>query len=238
MELQRLTVFFFFCCVSAKDAAEEKEEKGKGGFRWQGEFASSLWQHLCDEMASFQIVDCFSVAFHVKAPPKEVPKTIENQRVYDETTVDPGDEEVLRTISSWVFSPPKRIRFNFCTLLLCQVAFDEATDEFSAYFNKLTNPKVLITTSDRPRGVSTLMFRCILVSFGVQLKWVLQMYFIKSMCLLSTHGTDRPVVTEASHHFYYIFFGLIKCWSGASTALLSNSDADPPVLYTLTHMVV
>ncbi|KAM3876383.1 ribosome production factor 1 [Diretmus argenteus] len=60
-----------------------------------------------------------------KAPPKEVPKTIENQRVFDETMVDPDDEEV---------------------------AFDEGTDEFSAYFNQLTNPKVLITTSDRPRG--------------------------------------------------------------------------------------
>ncbi|KAF5910053.1 ribosome production factor 1 [Clarias magur] len=60
-----------------------------------------------------------------KAPPKEVPKTIENQRIYDETVVDPEDEEV---------------------------AFDEGTDEFSAYFNKLINPKVLITTSDRPRG--------------------------------------------------------------------------------------
>uniref|UniRef100_A0AAY4DZZ2 Ribosome production factor 1 n=1 Tax=Denticeps clupeoides TaxID=299321 RepID=A0AAY4DZZ2_9TELE len=60
-----------------------------------------------------------------KAPPKEVPKTIENQRIYDETTVNPEDEEV---------------------------AFDEGTDEFSSYFNRLTNPKVLITTSDRPRG--------------------------------------------------------------------------------------
>lgn len=30
----------------------------------------------------------------LQAPPKEVPKTIENQRVYDETTVDLGDEEV------------------------------------------------------------------------------------------------------------------------------------------------
>lgn len=59
-----------------------------------------------------------------KAPPKEVPKTIENQRIYDETTVNPEDEEV---------------------------AFDEGTDEFSAYFNRLTNPKVLITTSDRPK---------------------------------------------------------------------------------------
>ncbi|XP_043941650.1 ribosome production factor 1 [Protopterus annectens] len=60
-----------------------------------------------------------------KAPPKPVPKTIENQRVYDETVVDPTDEEV---------------------------AFDESTDEFSSYFNRLTTPKVLITTSDRPRG--------------------------------------------------------------------------------------
>ncbi|KAM9290520.1 ribosome production factor 1-like [Gastrophryne carolinensis] len=60
-----------------------------------------------------------------KAPPKPVPKTIENQRVYDETTVDPADEEV---------------------------AFDEATDEFAPYFNKQTTPKILVTTSDRPRG--------------------------------------------------------------------------------------
>ncbi|NXX59081.1 RPF1 factor, partial [Scopus umbretta] len=60
-----------------------------------------------------------------KAPPKAIPKTIENQRVYDETIVDPNDEEV---------------------------AFDEATDEFAPYFNRQTVPKILITTSDRPRG--------------------------------------------------------------------------------------
>uniref|UniRef100_A0A4X2KTC4 Ribosome production factor 1 homolog n=1 Tax=Vombatus ursinus TaxID=29139 RepID=A0A4X2KTC4_VOMUR len=33
-----------------------------------------------------------------KAPPKPVPKTIENQRVYDETIVDPNDEEVILEI--------------------------------------------------------------------------------------------------------------------------------------------
>uniref|UniRef100_A0A0D9S6W4 Ribosome production factor 1 n=1 Tax=Chlorocebus sabaeus TaxID=60711 RepID=A0A0D9S6W4_CHLSB len=60
-----------------------------------------------------------------KAPPKPVPKTIDNQRVYDETTVDPNDEEV---------------------------AYDESTDEFASYFNKQTSPKILITTSDRPHG--------------------------------------------------------------------------------------
>lgn len=36
-----------------------------------------------------------------QAPPKEVPKTIENQRVYDETTVDPEDEEVLKEWLHW-----------------------------------------------------------------------------------------------------------------------------------------
>ena len=60
-----------------------------------------------------------------KAPPKPIPKTIDNQRVYDETTVDPTDEEV---------------------------AYDEATHEFASYFNRQTSPKILITTSDRPHG--------------------------------------------------------------------------------------
>ena len=92
-----------------------------------------------------------------QAPPKEVPKTIENQRVYDETTVDPDDEEV-----NWYYlngCSPFCLNVVLCVIYLylnsnLQVAFDEGTDEFSSYFNKLTNPKVLITTSDRPRGVS------------------------------------------------------------------------------------
>lgn len=45
--------------------------------------------------------------------------------MYDETIVDPNDEEV---------------------------AYDEATDEFASYFNRQTSPKILITTSDRPHG--------------------------------------------------------------------------------------
>ncbi|XP_033111035.1 ribosome production factor 1-like [Anneissia japonica] len=60
-----------------------------------------------------------------KAPPKQVPKTIESMRVYDETMVDPTDEEVMK---------------------------DEAQDEMASYFNRLTEPKILITTSDRPRS--------------------------------------------------------------------------------------
>ncbi|KAL3868393.1 hypothetical protein ACJMK2_041204 [Sinanodonta woodiana] len=58
-----------------------------------------------------------------KAPPKKVPRTIENTRVYDETMVNPQDEEV---------------------------ALDKAQDEMASYFNRETIPKILITTCDRP----------------------------------------------------------------------------------------
>ncbi|XP_072174169.1 ribosome production factor 1-like isoform X3 [Diadema setosum] len=57
-----------------------------------------------------------------KAKPKQVPKTIENMRVFDETMVDPQDQEV---------------------------SYDETTDEMAPYFNRETTPKVLITTSDK-----------------------------------------------------------------------------------------
>ncbi|KAI0228005.1 Ribosome production factor 1 [Lamellibrachia satsuma] len=58
-----------------------------------------------------------------KAPPKQVPKTIENMRVYDETMVAPEDEEVRK---------------------------DEMEDEIAPYFKREVTPKVLITTTDRP----------------------------------------------------------------------------------------
>ncbi|XP_077981160.1 ribosome production factor 1-like [Glandiceps talaboti] len=61
-------------------------------------------------------------------PAKRIPRTIENTRVYDETMVDPQDEEVL---------------------------YDEATDEMATYFNRETTPKILITTSDRPKSRTT-----------------------------------------------------------------------------------
>lgn len=113
---------------------------------------------LCDNICGMKWYDlkwCFSREGATQRGPK-----------------DDRKPESLRWDNSW----PRRRRGTHCiqltvfkachillalylwTLLHCQVAFDEATDEFSAYFNKLTNPKVLITTSDRPRGVSS--FRC------------------------------------------------------------------------------
>jgi ribosome production factor 1 len=56
-----------------------------------------------------------------KAPPKQIPKTIENQREKDETMITAADEEVEAM---------------------------EALDEMSGFFNRETPPKILITTAD------------------------------------------------------------------------------------------
>jgi len=55
------------------------------------------------------------------APPKQVPKTIENQREKDETMITAADEEVEAM---------------------------EALDEMSGFFNRETPPKMLVTTAD------------------------------------------------------------------------------------------
>lgn len=55
------------------------------------------------------------------APPKQIPRTIENTREVDETMVPEDDDEVMQ---------------------------DEALDEFASYFNKEREPKLIITTSD------------------------------------------------------------------------------------------
>lgn len=57
--------------------------------------------------------------------PRQVPKTIENQRVRDETFVEADDDEV---------------------------AEEDAEDEFASYFSQSTSPKVIITTSRKPSG--------------------------------------------------------------------------------------
>lgn len=57
-----------------------------------------------------------------KAPPKQIPRTIENTREADLTTVQPNDEEIIG---------------------------DEKDDEFAAYFSNDRKPKIMLTT--RPK---------------------------------------------------------------------------------------
>ena len=65
-----------------------------------------------------------------EAPPKLVPKTIDNMREYDETTV--GGKEGTEEDE--------------------EVEHDIVNDEFSEYFSKSYVPKVLITCSDNPHS--------------------------------------------------------------------------------------
>ena len=57
-----------------------------------------------------------------EAPPKQVPRTIDNSREVDETLVKPDDEEVIG---------------------------DERDDEFAKYFSNEVKPKIMLTT--RPK---------------------------------------------------------------------------------------
>ena len=72
-----------------------------------------------------------------KAPPKQIPRTIENTREADVTTVDQEDEEVT---------------------------YDITHDEYESYFSKTYEPKILITSSDNPHTVRqnkfSLIFSC------------------------------------------------------------------------------
>eukprot|EP00742_Colponemidia_sp_Colp-10_P007677 GILJ01008275.1.p1 GENE.GILJ01008275.1~~GILJ01008275.1.p1 ORF type:complete len:327 (-),score=46.50 GILJ01008275.1:226-1206(-) len=60
-----------------------------------------------------------------QAPPKQIPRTLENTREADETVVDPEDVEV---------------------------AADEAIDEFAPHFSHERAPKIMLTTCQNPSG--------------------------------------------------------------------------------------
>ncbi|XP_077500420.1 ribosome production factor 1 isoform X1 [Amblyomma americanum] len=90
------------------------------------------------------------------APPKQVPRTIENTREPDDTMVQPDDEEVSlftgvlcgRPCAAFAVCEANTDTCDFRPLL--QVQLDEAMDEMAAYFRKEYTPKLLITTSDNP----------------------------------------------------------------------------------------
>ena len=70
--------------------------------------------------------------FNAQAPPKLIPKTLENTCILDETIVLPDDEEVLQ---------------------------DEKTDEFARYFDRKITPKVLILSVTKPSSKTHLLMR-------------------------------------------------------------------------------
>lgn len=76
--------------------------------------------------------------------PKGVTKTIESMRVADETLIQEGDDEEIKG--------------------------EQDIDEFNKYFKNETQPKILMTTNRRPKGVSnkrdvySILYRTCLIS--------------------------------------------------------------------------
>ncbi|GFX65511.1 ribosome production factor 1 [Trichonephila clavipes] len=93
-----------------------------------------------------------------KDVPKQIPRTLENTREPDETMVDPDDQEI-------------------------QV--DQSMDEFSSYYNREENPKVLITCSENPHTWT--------IRFCRELKVLIQ----DSIFLYRKHASLKHLVEEA-----------------------------------------
>lgn len=105
------------------------------------------------------------------APPKQVPRTIENTREPDETTVKEDDPEVKE---------------------------DEDVDEFSSYFKCEREPKILITTSQRPRKDTTRFCRELAQTIpNSEFRWR-NNSSIKKMCrsCYSRGYTDIMIINE------------------------------------------
>jgi hypothetical protein len=114
-----------------------------------------------------------------QAPPKKIPRTLENTREADETIVNPSDEEVIE---------------------------DEAEDEFSNYFDGKVTPKILITTSTRPSHVIRNNHACL--SLNSTCDWLLfrldiegiRQWFVDSLSKQSLSTTTE--VSFERHHSY------------------------------------
>eukprot|EP01135_Chromosphaera_perkinsii_P003558 Nk52_evm16s248 gene=Nk52_evmTU16s248 len=104
------------------------------------------------------------------APPKQIPRTIENTREFDETVVDPEDEEVQ---------------------------IDEESDEFADYF-KGRIPKILITTSRKPVGETFKFARALLNIFPNSHFYARKVYDLKEITeYCKERGfTDMIVINE------------------------------------------
>lgn len=106
-----------------------------------------------------------------KAPPKQVPRTLENTREPDETMVDPNDEEVKE---------------------------DEAADEFASYFRGDREPKILVTTSDNPHTKTIKFCREFKQTIpNADFRWRNRMSIKKMVTAANNRGyTDIAVVNE------------------------------------------
>jgi len=114
-----------------------------------------------------------------QAPPKKVPRTLDNTREADETVVTPDDEEVKA---------------------------DEGMDEFASYFTNKRIPKICITTSYRASKLSYNFIRELLYVFPNSYYYARKKFPLKKMVEeASTKGwTDLMIIHENRHDLHAI----------------------------------
>jgi len=106
-----------------------------------------------------------------EAAPKPVQKTQDNTREFDETVVQPDDDEVKG---------------------------DEAIDEFSKYFNGETKPKIIITTNYKPTKIMYEFIKELLMVFPNSFYYSRKNYELKKIVEYSSERgfTDLIVLNE------------------------------------------
>ena len=105
-----------------------------------------------------------------KAPPKQVPKTIESMREADETAVVTGNA-------------PQEEQDE-------EVNWDIANDEFKDYFSKSYEPKILITSADNPHKVRSGMYICSQMGFSLNLFFLQRtIAFVKELTRIIPNAT-------------------------------------------------
>eukprot|EP01006_Ploeotia_vitrea_P026490 TRINITY_DN59464_c0_g3_i1.p1 TRINITY_DN59464_c0_g3~~TRINITY_DN59464_c0_g3_i1.p1 ORF type:complete len:330 (-),score=13.82 TRINITY_DN59464_c0_g3_i1:195-1184(-) len=106
------------------------------------------------------------------APPKQIPKTLDNQRTPDPTTVIEGDDEILK---------------------------DDAIDEWAEYFKGDRDPKILITSCDKPNWKTSVFCKELCKLFAGYSKYRRRRHLpIKFLVDLAIRNkfTDLIIITE------------------------------------------
>lgn len=106
-----------------------------------------------------------------EAPPKQIPRTLDNTREYDDTAVAPDDGEVMQ---------------------------DEAEDEFAGYFDGTKDPKIMLTTQRYPSGKIFSLIGELMTVFPNCFYYKRGVYELKRICKYAANKgfTHLVVLTE------------------------------------------
>eukprot|EP00941_MAST-03F_sp_MAST-3F-sp1_P001258 g1258.t1 len=138
-----------------------------------------------------------------EAPAKQVPKTLDNTREADETVVTPEEHEVIE---------------------------DEASDEFSDYFLKGKEPKLMITTRPKPSAELYKFIRELLVLFPNAFYYKRGKFNVKEICQYANNKNFTHLIVLSEKN---------KVCNGAIVSHLNGvgKDAGPTAFFKVSNVV-